>query len=91
MKHEAQAPLFPGPAQPLEFRLAHYLGSKLRLMKPIRDVVEQLVPIGGRVYDLFSAPRENGGATISFLTRRFHLLTPAEARRRLRLGGTRPR
>ena len=33
----------------------------------------------------------DAGATISFRTRRFHRLTPAEARRRLRSGGASPR
>lgn len=42
-----------------------------------------------KFYDVSEAI--DAGATISFLTRRFHRLTPAEARRRLRSGGASPR
>jgi adenine-specific DNA-methyltransferase len=41
-------------AQPLDFRLVHYLGSKLRLIQQIRQTIEQVVPRGGRVCDLFA-------------------------------------
>lgn len=57
---EAQPLLFPQVGQPLAFRLVHYLGSKLRLIQPIRDAVEQVVPFGGRVCDLFA-----GSGTVS--------------------------
>lgn len=54
MMLEAQPSLFPHVGEPLDFRLVHYLGSKLRLIQPIRDAVEQVVPFGGRVCDLFA-------------------------------------
>lgn len=44
---------FEGSRQP-EIRLIHYLGSKLRLLSPIRDAVAEVVPRGGIVCDLFS-------------------------------------
>lgn len=40
--------------QPLDFRLVHYLGSKLRLIQTIREIVQQILPFGGRVCDLFA-------------------------------------
>ncbi len=46
--------------EPLDFRLVHYLGSKLRLIEPIREVISQVVPLGGRVCDLFA-----GSGTVS--------------------------
>jgi adenine-specific DNA methylase len=49
-----QQSLFQQVGEPLDFRLVHYLGSKLRLMEAIREAVSQVVPIGGRVCDLFA-------------------------------------
>lgn len=60
MMLNAQPSLFPRVGEPLDFRLVHYLGSKLRLIQPIRDAVEQVVPVGGRVCDLFA-----GSGTVS--------------------------
>lgn len=40
--------------QPLDFRMVHYLGSKLRLIQSVRELVQQVVPSGGRVCDLFA-------------------------------------
>ena len=49
-----QPALFPQIGEPLDFRLVHYMGSKLRLIDAIREVVDQIVPAGGRVCDLFA-------------------------------------
>ena len=49
-----------GPSIPLvrppehEVRIVHYLGSKLRLLRPIRKAMAELVPRGGRICDLFA-------------------------------------
>jgi adenine-specific DNA methylase len=37
-----------------DFRLVHYLGSKLRLLDPIVAAVEEVTPPGGSVCDLFA-------------------------------------
>lgn len=37
-----------------EVRIVHYLGSKLRLLQPIRKAMAELVPSGARICDLFA-------------------------------------
>jgi len=44
----------PVPGDESSFRLVHYLGSKLRAIDAIRSIVEDVVPTGGRVCDLFA-------------------------------------
>ena len=43
-----------------DLRVLHYLGSKLRLLQPIRRAVADVLPRGGRVCDLFA-----GSGTVS--------------------------
>ena len=43
-----------------DLRILHYLGSKLRLLQPIRRAVADVLPRGGRVCDLFA-----GSGTVS--------------------------
>lgn len=43
------------------FRPIHYLGSKLRVIETISDVIDEIDPTFGRVYDLFS-----GSGTVSY-------------------------
>ena len=50
----AQTSLFPPRGEPHEFRVVHYLGSKLRLLDAIRAAVEKLVHPGAHVCDLFA-------------------------------------
>lgn len=44
----------PAPRAPHDFRAVHYLGSKLRLLRPIREAFEELVAPGGDLCDLFA-------------------------------------
>lgn len=57
---DAQSSLFPCLDDSQDFRVLHYLGSKLRLNASIRNSIEQIVPVGGRVCDLFA-----GSGTVS--------------------------
>ena len=51
----AQLPLFPGPqTERTVQRTIHYLGSKLRLLEPIRRAVAAVAPVGQPVCDLFA-------------------------------------
>lgn len=50
----SQASSLPESDDPSEFRVVHYLGSKLRLIGAIRAAIGQAVPVGARVCDLFS-------------------------------------
>lgn len=45
------------------FRPINYLGSKLRIVEKINDVINEIDPNGGRVYDLFSG----SGTVAAFL------------------------
>ena len=52
---QTQLPLLPDlAAQRGVRRTIHYLGSKLRLLEPIRRVVASVAPVGQPVCDLFS-------------------------------------
>ena len=37
-----------------DLRVLHYLGSKLRMLQPIRRAVADVLPTGGRVCDIFA-------------------------------------
>ncbi|TQK53289.1 D12 class N6 adenine-specific DNA methyltransferase [Brevibacillus sp. AG162] len=43
------------------FRPIHYLGSKLRILETISDIIDDIDPTFGRVYDIFS-----GSGTVSY-------------------------
>ncbi|HGF7657952.1 TPA: DNA adenine methylase, partial [Enterococcus faecium] len=48
------------PDQGKIFRPIHYLGSKLRMIDHLEQIIDEVDPSKGRVYDLFS-----GSGTVS--------------------------
>jgi adenine-specific DNA methylase len=52
LKEQLEA--FPRPEDPRDLRPIHYLGSKLRLVPALRELVNQLDIEGGRLCDLFA-------------------------------------
>ncbi|WP_313122312.1 DNA adenine methylase [Exiguobacterium sp.] len=48
------------------FRPIHYLGSKLRILETISDIIDEIDPTYGRVYDVFSG----SGTVSSYLGRK---------------------
>ena len=54
-------------------RVVHYLGSKLRLLRPIRKAMAELVPPGARICDLFA-----GSGTVSLCFGREWNITAAD-------------
>ncbi len=54
-----------GAASPPDFRIVNYLGSKLRLLGPIKSAVGRVAPPGGAVCDLFAG---SGAVSVALAT-----------------------
>lgn len=67
----SQIKLFPNLEK--DFRPIHYLGSKLRMLDQLEQVINEVDPNNGRVYDLFS-----GSGTVSAHLNRNRLVTAVD-------------